>query len=280
MTAGDYVKLLRPEQFYKNLVIFLAAYFSGNLLMLSNAAGFILLCALSSANYIINDVVDRKKDKINLEKADRPLASGKISVIQAIILALLLLAISLGGAYAINYHFFLIAASSFLLGSLYSLVLRKELFLDIIAISFNYVLRAIAGAVLIGVWISPWLVVGAFFLALFLATGKRRSEKTYLEANANKHRPLLELYSGDMLNFLLQMSATMLLASYALYSFLGNKPQLVFTLPIVLYAILRYVHLLESTAPETRALNKAFTDARFMAAGAFYLATSLYILYR
>ena len=283
MKINDYVKLLRPEQYYKNFVVFLALYFSGNLLNLglvkSSVIGFVLLCILSSANYVINDIIDRKSDRHNREKANRPVASGKISVYSAAIAAAALLVVSLGFAYTVNQQFFMIATAIFLLASLYSFILRKELFLDIIAISFNYVLRAIAEAVLIGVWTSPWLVVGTFFLALFLATGKRKSEKMYLETDARRHRPLLDEYSNDALNFLLQMSATVLLLSYALYSFLGNNPHLVFTLPIVLYAILRYLYLLEAKAPETRALTKAFTDKRFLAAAALYVAASIFILY-
>ncbi len=283
MKTNEYLKLLRPEQYYKNLVVFLALYFSGNLLdprLLGLASGgFILLCLLSSANYIINDVIDRERDRHNKEKADRPLASGKISVPSAIALAVILTIASLGSAYLIDKRFFLTAAAMFAVSSLYSLLLKRELFLDVISLAFNYVLRAVAGAELIKVWVSPWLVVGAFFLALFLAAGKRKSEKIQMESNAKKHRQLLGEYSEGTLNFMLQMSATVLLVSYALYTFLGNKPQLVFTLPIALYLVLRYMHLLETGDPAARTFNKVFQDRKMICAAALYLATSLAIIY-
>ena len=284
MKTNEYLKLLRPEQYYKNLVVFLALYFSGNLLntrlLELTAGGFILLCLLSSANYIINDIADRERDRHNKEKQGRPLASGSVSIPQAIIAAAALAAASLGISYMVNREFFIVAAAMLALASLYSFILKKELFLDIIAISFNYVLRAIAGAVLIGVWVSPWLVVGTFFLALFLATGKRKSEKILLEEKAKRHRTLLDLYSSDMLSFLLHMSATVLLVSYALYSFLGTSPQLVFTLPIALYMILRYLYLAETGSPAARALSKVFSDKRIMAAAGLYFAISIFVIYR
>ena len=283
MKVQDIIKLLRPEQYYKNLVIYLALYFSGNLLNASmvatTTAGFALLCLLSSANYIINDFADREKDRHNKEKEGRPLASGKVTVASALILAIVLCIVSLAAAYTLNRQFTFIAAGMFLLGNAYSFILRKELFLDVIAISFNYVLRAVAGAALIHVWVSPWLVVGTFFLALFLSTGKRKSEKILLEGKAQHHRPLLDLYSNNMLSFLLHMSATVLLVSYALYSFLGSNAMLVFTLPIALYMILRFLYLAEAGAPEARLVSKLFADRRMMAAGVLYAASSIFILY-
>lgn len=277
------VRLMRPEHYYKNLVVFLAIYFSGHLPntgeLLATSIGFVLLCLLSSANYIINDIVDRGRDRRNKEKAERPVASGEVSVYQGAILAAALAAGSLGASYLLSKGFFLFAASFFALTTLYSFALKNELFLDIIAISFNYVLRAMAGAAVIGVKSSPWLVVGTFFLALFLATGKRKSEKAFLKADTKHHRPLLASYSDQNLSFLLQMSATTLLLSYAMYSFLGTKQELIFTLPIAMYAILRYMYLLETAEPQTRTLSKIFTDKRIVASGILYLAASFAILY-
>lgn len=283
MKLNDYVSLLRPGQYYKNLVVFLALYFSGNLLnsrlLAYAAAAFVLLCMLSSANYIINDAADRKRDRYNREKAGRPLASGRVTVFEALLIAALLLAVSLGAAYVINMHFFITMLALFLLTTLYSLALKHELFLDIIAISSNFVLRALAGAAIIGVWASPWLLIGTFFLTLFLSAGKRKSEKAFLKAKAGSHRPLLEKYSEQNLMFLLQMSATVLLVSYALYSFLGTNRLQVVTLPIALYIMLRYLYLAEAGAPETRHAGKLLADARIVAGALLYGATSFFILY-
>ncbi len=177
----QYARILRPEQYYKNLVVFLAIYFSGNILnpskVVATGIGFVVLCLLSSANYIINDIVDKTRDKYNKEKAGRPIASGKVTVQQGAAIALALAIISLAASYLISKEFFLFALSFFLLTSLYTFLLKKEVFLDIIAIASNFVIRAMAGAAIIGVKSSPWLIVGTFFLALFLAAGKRKSEK-------------------------------------------------------------------------------------------------------
>lgn len=283
MTIKDFLRLLRPEQYYKNLVVFLAIYFSGHLLNLNEifatSIGFVLLCILSSANYAINDIADRDRDKHNKEKADRPLASGKISVQEAWAIAVALLAVSLSLSYLLNRQFFYISLGLFGLTTIYSFMLKNELFVDIIVLAVNYVLRAVAGAAIIGVWASPWLLVGTFFLALFLASGKRRSEIAFLKAKAESHRPLLQKYSEHNLMFLLQMSATVLLVSYALYSFLGNNPRQVITLPIALYIILRYLYLVEAGAPETRIISNIFKDKKILAGLFLFLLTSFAILY-
>lgn len=286
MSIRDLITLLRPEQYYKNLVVFLAIYFSGHLLnmreLLATGIGFILLCLISSANYVINDIVDRNRDRYNKEKAGRPIASGKVSAYQGAFIATVLLVISLAASYFVGKGFFAFALGLFVLTTLYSLALKNELFLDIIAISFNYVLRAMAGAAIIGVKSSPWLVVGTFFLALFLAAGKRKSEKSFLKTSKTSikyHRPLLDKYSDHNLSFLLQMSATTLLLSYALYSFLGTKQGLIFTLPIAMYVILRYLYLLESGSEKVRSLSGIFTDRRIVASAILYAAASLIILY-
>jgi len=283
MRLTHLISLFRPEQYYKNLVIFLAIYFSGNLLNLEHLAvllpGFVALCLLSSANYVINDIADRNNDRFNQEKNHRPLAKRDVSVTQALGIAVMLLIFSFVLAYVLSIEFFIAELALLILATLYSFYLKNELFVDIIIISVNFVIRAVAGALLIGVWVSPWLVIGTFFLALFLAAGKRKSERAFLKHKAAQHRPLLASYSDEILNFLLQTSTTLLLMSYTLYSFLGSQPLLFITLPIVLYVILRYLHLIQVSSPITRSVYKIFTDKKIVAAGLLYLATSLIVLY-
>ena len=200
--------LLRPEQYYKNLVIFLALYFSGNFLdseMLGlTILGFVTLCLVSSANYIVNDIVDRKKDKHHKEKAIRPIANGTISSGQGAVIAIIFFGIGLGLAYALSLKFFFALTALIFSSTTYSLLLRNELFMDILVIAINFVIRAVSGAFLLSVWVSPWLLIGTFLLALFLATGKRKAERIFLKKETRQHRPLLESYSDEHLNFLLQ----------------------------------------------------------------------------
>ncbi len=283
MKLMQYLKLMRFEQYYKNAVIFLAIFFSGNILRPDYLSkiffGFVSLCLMSSVNYIINDNLDRKNDAYNREKSSRPLASGKISASGSLILASTLFAASIAIAYSLNLYFLSMVAIFFIVSSLYSLFLKNEIFLDLIAVSINFVIRAISGAVIINVWTSPWLIIGTFFLSLLLVTGKRKSELAFLKSNAPKHRPVLRLYSPELLNNLIQISATLLLISYALYSFLGNTPIMLFTLPIPLYIVLKFLGYIDSGAEYARAPNKLFFDYKILLAIVIYFSITFAILY-
>lgn len=283
MRIASFIRLCRPEQYYKNLVIFLAIFFSGNMLNLNHIflviGGFISLSLMSSANYIINDIIDKNEDKHNKEKSNRPLASGEVKVYSSIVFAFILFLVSITTAYLLNFYFLVMDLSFFLLSSFYSFFLKKELFADIIIISINFVIRALSGAFIINVWISPWLIIGAFFLALFLAVGKRRSEQIFLGKSAEKHRAVLGLYSTELFDSLMQISTTSLLLSYALYCFLGNKQRLLFTLPIMLYIVLRYLYLIYSDSDKPRMPNKIFKDYRMLFGIIVYIIFTFLILY-
>ena len=276
------IKLCRPEQYYKNLVVFLAIFFSGHMIfadeLLLAAIGFISLSLMSSTNYIINDIFDRKRDIYNKEKA-RPLIKGEISVISAAAVSILLFILSLVMAYFLNTNFLLAVISFFTISFLYSSLLKNEPFLDIIIISINFVIRAIAGALLIEVWISPWLIIGTFFLAFFLVTGKRKAEMVFLGKKAVKHKPVLAFYSDKLLDTLVQISTTTLLISYSLYVFLGVNKMLLLTLPIALYIVLRYISFIYGNSEKARTPNKALTDMRMAIAIIIYLALSFILLY-
>ncbi|MBN2454840.1 UbiA family prenyltransferase [Candidatus Woesearchaeota archaeon] len=282
MAISNYLSLLRLEQYYKNLIIFIALFFSGNLLnapyLLPLSAGFIVLCLISSVNYILNDVLDRRRDILHAEKARRPVARGAVSVKSALLFAAILLFIAAFSAYAISAEFFLAAALLFLLTSLYSLLLKNEPFIDIILISANFVVRALGGALIMKVWVSPWLIIGTFFLALFLAVDKRRSEKAFLSKSAGKHRSVLDSYSDQVLSYLMNISTTALLIAYALYCFLGNNELLLITLPVVLYIMLKYAYSKPSLA-RTDPLDRLVKDWRLAMAIIFYLASSFLIIY-
>lgn len=279
----NFFRLCRPEQYYKNLLVFLAIFFSGNLFradyLFLVIIGFISLCLMSSVNYIVNDITDRDRDKHNKEKADRPLAKGKITVFQAVILAFVLLIIGVLIAVFLNLGFLLAMLAFFLISSLYSFFLKNELFLDIIAIAVNFVIRAVSGALIIRVWISPWLILGTFFLALFMVVGKRNSEIIFLKSSAKKHRVVLEKYSENVLNALMQITTSLLLVAYALYCFLTDHQLLLITLPVIFYAVLRYLHLIYSGSDKVRITHKIFSDYRILVSGVIYIILTALILY-
>ena len=243
MKIMTYLKLVRVEQWYKNLVVFLALFFSGNLfsvsLMYTSFVAFIALCLVSSAGYIMNDIVDRKNDALHPLKKNRPLASGMIGVVEGVILAILLLIAGGGVGLKIGADFFLILSALFILTLMYTFLLKKIMFADVLTIATLFVLRAISGAIAINVRISPWLVLCPFFLALFLAVAKRQADLLLLGKKAGQTRAVLEHYTLEITRALLIISTTLLALSYALYSFLSEHGNLIYTLPLALLVIFR-----------------------------------------
>lgn len=241
---------MRPKQWYKNLVLFVGIIFSLNLfnihMWITVLYSFIIFCIVSGSEYIINDIMDKEKDKIHPIKRNRPIASGKLNKSNALIFVVLMLCVAFMGAYIINIQFLGIALAYFLLIVLYSLFLKHIALVDVLTISLGFVLRAIAGCLAIKVSVSPWLIVCAFLVALFLALGKRRHEVILLENGANKHRKVLENYSPEMLDKMMTIVTSTLIMSYSLYTFLTSNTWMMLTIPIVLYGIFRYILLVNS----------------------------------
>lgn len=260
--------IFRMRQWYKNLVIFLPLFFVGlatdSKSFLLVTLGFVALCLMSSANYIMNDIADKEKDKVHPEKKFRPLVSGEISVGAAGVLAAFCATLSLSLAFFLSEYFFYILLVFFSLTQLYSFAFKNELFVDVILISVNFVLRAVSGAYILGVRVSPWLIVCTFFLALFLAVGKRRAESILLKGKAAMHRTVLDQYTPSLTNALILVSTALLLLSYSLYSFLSIYPALIYTLPFSFYVVFRYYFLVESGSPIAEKLELLYTDKRLV----------------
>ncbi|MEM3154720.1 MAG: UbiA prenyltransferase family protein [Candidatus Woesearchaeota archaeon] len=278
-----YIALLRPQQWYKNLLVFLALVFSRNLMNISAleqaAIAFLSFCALSSATYIINDYADRNKDRLNPEKINRPLASGKISVLTALGIALILIITGFGTAFLLPTSFLYAALAYFVLSQLYTAWLKYEAFADILVIATNFVIRAMAGAFAIDVPISPWLILGVFFLALFLLLGKRRSEIMLLKEKAILHRKTLDTYSIEIVARLSSIATAALVLSYTLFVFFGQHHLLYITLPIALYAIFRYDGLISSGSKIARHPEYAFADKKIIFAMLLWGALTVGVLY-
>src|SRR3989338_1200011 len=192
---NKYLQLFRVHQWYKNLVVFLALFFSENLLMGSlvgqTVLAFISISLISSSGYIFNDLLDMKKDALHPDKKHRPLAAGKISKIAAVIVALILFLIGIILAISLGGYFTLAAIILIALSSLYTFVLKKILLADVLTIALLFVIRAIAGALAIDVVISPWLILVPFFLSLFLSIGKRHVDLLLLKDKAKQTREVL-----------------------------------------------------------------------------------------
>lgn len=277
------IKLLRPQQWYKNLLVFIALFFSGKLLQLTaiqnSLLAFISFCALSSATYIINDYADRERDRTHPEKKTRPLAAGTISVPTAITTALLLLALGFSIAVSLPYAFLYSALLYFALSQLYTAWLKHEAFADVITLAINFVIRAVAGAFAIQVWPSPWLISCVFFLALFLVLGKRRGELTYLKHKAKQHRQTLNAYTPELVKNISILSTACLIFSYTLYVFFGDHPWLYLTLPLALYTVFRYESHISSGNKIARHPEYVFNDAKMVLAILSWGALTIAILY-
>lgn len=239
---------IRPKQWYKNLIVFIAIVFSHNLTSASawidSITAFIIFCLLSGSVYITNDIIDIKKDRQHPIKRNRPIASGKLKRSHASIIALILLAGSLYGAFSLNTLSGLVSISYFLLFLMYSLWLKHIVIVDILTISTGFVIRAIAGAIAISVVFSPWLVICTFLLALFLALGKRRHELVLLGSNANNHRKILDDYSVPMLEQMISIITSSLIVAYSMYTFLTGNYYMMLTIPFAIYGLFRYLHLI------------------------------------
>jgi 4-hydroxybenzoate polyprenyltransferase len=262
-------KTMRPRQWTKNLLVFAALIFSqnlGNPTMLGDTIlAFIIFCLLSGSVYTLNDLLDVKQDRTHPKKSLRPLASGKLQPPIAIVSGSILVVLSLSNAFWLNTNFGFIALGYFILQIAYSTALKHVVILDVLAVSIGFVLRAIAGAEVINVPISSWLLVCTILLALFLSLGKRRHEIILLEGNAANHRKILYEYSPALLDQMISVVTASTVVAYALYTMSAetiNKFQtdnLKFTIPFVLYGIFRYLYLIhqksEGGSPEKILLN-------------------------
>ncbi len=279
----DVVKLVRPQQWYKNLLVFLPLFFSAELFdmpaLLVSFAGFVSLCLVSSANYVINDVVDVRQDRAHPEKASRPIASGKVSVSFAWFLAGILLVAALGGAWWLGRSFFNMVLLLFALTQAYTVFLKHEPFVDVLLISVNFVVRASSGAFLIGVGLSPWLFIGVFFFALFLAVCKRFSDVKLLGERAILHKPALRYYSEDLMRALMVISTVLVLVAYSLYTLASPFPKLLFTLPMVLYLIFRYFLLAFQGSVIARHPHLVFKDGRMVVGIVLWLVVAVLVIY-
>jgi 4-hydroxybenzoate polyprenyltransferase len=261
--AYQLLRAMRPKQWVKNVFVFAALAFSQERLwrfwaeppgprpLALTIAGFALFCAVAGGIYLINDLVDLEADRVHPKKRNRPLASGKLSPRLAMAAAAVALIGGLGAGFALEPRFGLALLAYFLIqGFAYSYYLKHIVILDIFVIAAGFVLRAVAGALLISVVITPWLLICMGLLALFMGVGKRRHELLLLEGGAGSHRRILDEYSVPMLDQMMSIVTSAVIMAYALFTFNADTvpsepyPVLMLTIPFVVYAIFRYLYLI------------------------------------
>lgn len=259
----DLLRILRPVHWIKNIFVFAALIFGrrlfgpveDTLVAFAQATGaFVCFSLASSAMYIFNDIADRRTDSIHPERRARPIADGRITVPTAAVVALVCAAIALAGSLFISTALTIIVLTYLALMVLYSLGLKHVMILDCAIIAAGFCLRAVAGAVAIDVFISPWLVICTFALTLFMAFSKRRGEIAQLQENSEAFRRTLGEYTPELLAHMLDVSSVLAVACFLLYSMdsrtakLFGTNDLVYTTPLVLYCIFRFSALTQKGA--------------------------------
>jgi len=244
---------LRPGQWTKNLLVFAGLLFGRQLTdpvaVARASAAFAVFCVLSGVVYLVNDVSDRETDRQHPLKARRPIASGALPVPVAIGSAIVLAVLALISAFMLGWPFFIVAAIYLALQTLYSGPLKHIVIIDVLTIAIGFVLRAVAGAVVVNVDISHWLLVCTILLALFISLVKRRHELVLLASGATSHRPILGEYSPYLLDQMIAVVTASTLISYIFYTISPETEEkfgthwLGLTIPFPLYGIFRYLYL-------------------------------------
>ncbi len=280
---------LRPYQWVKNLLVFAPLVFSISFLKLeaiiSSLLAFASFCLISGSIYLLNDVKDRKLDRLHPLKNKRPIASGKISSKVAIIASLILFFCGSLLSLYINIGTFSLILIYVILNVCYSLGLKYIIILDIIIVALGFLIRALTGALAINVSASPWLLTCTFMLALLVVIGKRRSELNLLKNMASDHRKTLEDYNLILLDGLLFICAGAGIITYTLYTMAVETISrfetqwLIGTTPIVIYSIFRYLYLIYAKDEEGDPTRLILRDKPMLISGLLWMISIPVIIY-
>jgi 4-hydroxybenzoate polyprenyltransferase len=281
---------LRPGQWTKNLFVFAGLLFGKRLFeptaVATACAAFAVFCLLSGVIYLLNDVADRDADRRHPLKSRRPIASGQVSPGLALGAAGVLTAVALPVAFWLNPAFGVVALAYLVLLAAYSARLKHVVIIDALTIAIGFVLRAVAGAVVIDVAISHWLLVCMILLALFLAMSKRRHELTLLASGATEHRRILGEYSPYLLDQMIGVVTASTLIAYIFYTISPETVQnfgtegLALTIPFPLYGIFRYLYLVHRKEGGGSPAEMLLTDRPLLVCVALWVVAVVLILYR
>lgn len=289
-TAASLFVSLRPDQWHKNLIVFAALIFAVKLLdpaaLARATAAFLIFCAVSGAVYVMNDVADRDQDRQHPLKRLRPVASGAVAPGTALTFAAVLGAAAVAAAFWLRPAFGVAAAAYLALFVVYTSSLKHIVVLDVMAIAIGFVLRAVAGGLVIDVHISNWLLVCTMLGALFLGLAKRRHEMTLLAAGAGGHRKILEEYDTYLLDQMIGVVAAATMVAYIIYcaspethAYFGTE-WMVLTTPFPIYGLFRYLYLVHRKAGGGNPSDLLLSDRPLLACVLLWGLTSVLIIYR
>lgn len=284
------LKLARPKQWVKNFFLFAPLIFSKHLFDWSYVSlsllGFAVFSVLSSVVYVMNDITDREADRLHPTKRNRPLASGAVSVGQASALAAVLFAVVVLLSGSLPLKFQILAAVYFVINTLYSFWLKRVTLVDVFIIAAGFMIRVVAGAFVIGVMVSHWLVLCTLFVSLFLAISKRRGELLLVQdAGGSSGRSVLKEYDLGFVDQLITIAAAGMAISYALYTvaertvLVFGTENLIFTTVFVLFGIFRYLFLMKKRKIEDNPMTLLVTDGAMILNIIAWFACCVLIIY-
>lgn len=286
----DIIKLIRVPQWVKNLFVFIPVVYSRNLFhadyLISSIIAFVIFCLLSSVVYVINDIVDAEADRHHPVKKNRPIASGKISNKKGMLIALILFIASVTLSLYTNSNFKIFASLFLLINIYYSFRLKHIVLLDIFSIAAGFMIRVTAGALVISVEISSWLILTTMFLSIFLAVMKRRSEIYVAGDEQSSTRKVLEDYSTNFIDQMATIAAAGVIISYALYTVsertvtVFQTEHLIYTTPFVVYGIFRYMFLVLNHNKGENTTEIMVTDISMITNIVLYSLTTIIIVYK
>ncbi len=253
----------RPNQWTKNLLVFLAPLFAFSFetqTLLTSIKAFIAFCLISSSIYLINDSIDKNKDKEHPTKKFRAIASGLVSIKSAFLLSLVYLSLSLFVGFSINIFFGFILVLYFLVQILYCFKLKQIPIIEFFCIASGFILRSVAGGVAANIFISSWFLLSVGMLSLFLAVEKRKAEIVNLQNSKLNTRKVLKSYSLTLINKFEAVLTSSTIMTYSLWAYGpsigGSKsPLMIITIPLVMLGIFRYQML--SDIKQNRILKKS-----------------------
>lgn len=284
---SDRIRLMRPSHWIKNAFIF-APLVYGKALMnaesdLRALIAFFAFCFVSSSVYILNDIVDRNADAQHPKKQHRPIASGKVGVGSAVVQLAVVAAVAALLAARLPWQAGACIAIYAMLNLGYSFGLKHVVLLDIFIIAAGFMLRVLTGAKSIQVDVSEWLIICTLFLSLFLGVAKRRSELSHI--GRGESRKVLEDYTPELIRVILNVSVAGSIMSYTLYTvsdhtqeFFGTD-KFVYTVPIVMYGIFRYLYLDEKRQTAENPVSVLLRDPSLIATGIIWMLASVAIIY-
>jgi len=284
----EYLKIIRIPHWIKNIFVFVPLIFSHNLTnedyLFKVILAFIAFSLTSSIVYVFNDILDVNQDKIHPIKKNRPLASGKLTRNNAIAVIILLIMLIIPLLCQLNNKFNFVLLIYAVINIAYSIRLKNIVILDLMIVAAGFMLRVLAGAYVIDVYISNWLILTTLFLSLFLAVMKRKSEMSLLNNNSET-RLVLKEYTPEFVNQISSITASGVIICYALYTVssrtvkIFNSETLVYTTIFVIFGLFRYMYLVFKNNKGENVIDTLLTDIPTIINSIFYLIVIFYIIY-